>query len=126
MEIFQIHVKNMPVNNMDYDDLAEKTEDFSGSDIEQVVRLAARRAITENRSFISDRDLFSCIETIKYKKIKQEITIKERNGFTLKTLKSEELIRKAVELREEGLSLEEIGERIGKSPTTVHRYIHQK
>ena len=126
MEIFQIHVRNMPVGNMDYDDLAEKTEDFSGSDIEQVVRLAARKAITENRPCISQRDLCSCIETIKYKKIKQEIAMKERNGFTPKTLKNEELMRKAVELREEGLSLEEIGERIGKSPTTVHRYIHQK
>lgn len=125
MKIFQIHAKNIPLNDVDYNDLAEQTKKFSGSDIEQVVRLAARKAVTEDNTFISREDFISCIETIKYKKIKQEIAIKKRNEFTQKNLKTEELKRKAAELRKEGLSLEEIGERIGRSPTTVHRYIKE-
>ena len=125
MKIFQIHARNTPLNSVDFDDLADQTKDFSGSDIEQVVRLAARKAVTENNPFISGEDFLSCIETIKYKKIRQEIATKERNGFTRKKLKTEELKRKALELRKEGLSLEEIGERVGKSSATVHRYVQE-
>ena len=125
MNIFQIHARDMPLHDVDFSDLADQTKNFSGSDIEKVVRLAARKAVTEDNSFISAQDFLLCIETIKYKKIKQKIATKERNGFIHKKLKTEELKRKAVELRKEGLSLEEIGERVGKSPTTVHRYIKE-
>ncbi len=123
MEIFQIHARAMPLNNVDFDNLAVRTKDFSGSDIEKVVRLAARKAVTEDATVISEDVFLSCIETIKYKKIKQKIAMAGRNGFAQKKLKSEELKKKAIELRKEGLSLEEIGERIDKSTTTVHRYI---
>jgi SpoVK/Ycf46/Vps4 family AAA+-type ATPase len=125
MSIFQIHARAMPLDNVDFDRLAKQTKDFSGSDIEKVVRLTARKAVTEDATFISERVFLSSIETIKYKKIKQRIAMAERNGYTQKKLKSEELKRKAVELRKEGLSLEEIGERIDKSPTTVYRYIKE-
>lgn len=123
--IFQVHTRTMPLDDLDFDTLAEKTKDFSGSDIEKTVRLAARNAVTEDRSFISMENFLSCIETVKYKKIKQKIVSKERDGFTPKKLKTEELRRKSIELRKRGLSLEEIGERIGKSATTVHRYIKE-
>ncbi len=125
MKIFQIHARDMPLSSIDFGNLADYTENFSGSDIEKVVRLAARKAVTETHSFVSEGDFFSCIETIKYKKIKQKIATRERNGFAQKKLKTEELKRKAVELRKEGLSLEEIGERVGKSPATVHRYVRE-
>ncbi|KYK32430.1 MAG: AAA family ATPase [Theionarchaea archaeon] len=125
MKVFQIHVRSMPLDSVDFGELASQTNNFSGSDIEKVVRLAARKAVTEESPFISEEDFLSCIDTIKYKKIKQKIATEERNGFTQKKLRTEELKRKAVELRKEGLSLEEIGERVGKSPTTVYRYIHE-
>ena len=125
VRIFQVHTRTMPLDDLDFDTLAEKTKDFSGSDIEKTVRLAARNAVTEDRSFISIENFLSCIETVKYKKIKQKIVSKERDGFTPKKLKTEELRRKSIELRKGGLSLEEIGERIGKSATTVHRYIKE-
>jgi SpoVK/Ycf46/Vps4 family AAA+-type ATPase len=125
VRIFQVHTRTMPLDDLDFDTLAEKTKDFSGSDIEKTVRLAARNAVTEDRSFISIENFLSCIETVKYKKIKQKIAAKERDGFTPTKLKTEELRRKSIELRKGGLSLEEIGERIGKSATTVHRYIKE-
>ncbi|RLF31233.1 MAG: ATPase [Thermoplasmata archaeon] len=46
LEIFKIHTKNMPLDkDVDLDELAEKTENYSGADIEALCREAAMLAI---------------------------------------------------------------------------------
>ncbi|MBU2497232.1 MAG: CDC48 family AAA ATPase [Nanoarchaeota archaeon] len=53
LEIFKIHVKEKPLaNDVDLEKLAERTEDFSGADIEAVCVFASKLAI---REFIQDR-----------------------------------------------------------------------
>jgi len=49
LEIFKIHTKNMPLDkNVDLNELAEKTENYSGADIEALCREAAMIAIRLN------------------------------------------------------------------------------
>jgi transitional endoplasmic reticulum ATPase len=48
LEIFRIHTKNMPLKGVDLNKLAEKTEGYSGADIESVCREAGLNAIRED------------------------------------------------------------------------------
>jgi transitional endoplasmic reticulum ATPase len=48
LAIFKVHTKNMPLKNVDLEDLARKTKDFSGADIAAVCREAGMFAIREN------------------------------------------------------------------------------
>ncbi|MBN1923839.1 MAG: CDC48 family AAA ATPase [Nanoarchaeota archaeon] len=49
LEIFKVHTKNMPLTkDVDLKDLAKKTENFSGADIENLCREAAMIALREN------------------------------------------------------------------------------
>ncbi|MFH1835125.1 MAG: CDC48 family AAA ATPase [Methanobacteriota archaeon] len=48
LEIFKIHTKNMPLKEVDLEELARKTENFSGADIEGVCREAGLNALREN------------------------------------------------------------------------------
>ncbi|RLI55912.1 MAG: ATPase [Candidatus Thorarchaeota archaeon] len=49
LEIFKIHTKNMPLDkNVDLNELAEKTENYSGADIEALCREAAMLAIRQD------------------------------------------------------------------------------
>jgi len=48
MEIFKIHTAPMPLKSVDIKDLAKKTEEFSGADIEALCREAAMDALREN------------------------------------------------------------------------------
>ena len=47
-EILKVHTKNMPLKNVDLDYLAEKTEEFSGADLESLCREAAMNALRED------------------------------------------------------------------------------
>ena len=50
LEIFKIHTKNMPLSeDIDLNELAEKTEGYVGADIESVCREAALMALRENK-----------------------------------------------------------------------------
>ncbi len=57
LEIFKIHTRGMPLEKVDLDELAERTKDYSGADIEAICREAAMTALREN---------------IKSKKVKKE------------------------------------------------------
>ncbi len=49
LEIFKIHTRNMPLSeNIDLEELADLTENYSGADIESLCREAAMLAIREN------------------------------------------------------------------------------
>ena len=48
LEIFKIHTRNMPLHDVDLEELANKTNGYSGADIEAVCREAAMIALREN------------------------------------------------------------------------------
>jgi transitional endoplasmic reticulum ATPase len=48
LKIFQVHTKNMPLKNVDLKSLADKTEGYSGADVEAICREAAMFALREN------------------------------------------------------------------------------
>jgi len=48
LEIFKVHTKNMPLKDVDLKELAKKTEEFSGADIQALCREAAMDALREN------------------------------------------------------------------------------
>jgi len=48
LEILKIHTKNMPLKGVDLKDIAEKTEGFSGADLEALSREAAMNALRED------------------------------------------------------------------------------
>jgi len=48
LEIFKVHTKNMPLKDVNLKELAEKTEGFSGADIEALAKEAAMSALREN------------------------------------------------------------------------------
>ncbi len=48
LEIFRVHMKDMPLKDVDVEDLASRTEGYVGADIEAVCREAAILALREN------------------------------------------------------------------------------
>jgi transitional endoplasmic reticulum ATPase len=48
LEVFKIHTKEMPLEGVNLEDLAEKTEGYTGADIEAVCREAGMYALREN------------------------------------------------------------------------------
>ncbi|OYT27888.1 MAG: AAA family ATPase [Candidatus Altiarchaeales archaeon ex4484_96] len=48
LQIFGIHTKEMPIDDVDLDELAEKTKEYSGADIEAVCREAAMISLRKN------------------------------------------------------------------------------
>ena len=48
LEVFKVHTAEMPLKNVDIDDLAEKTDGYVGADIEAICREAAIHALRDN------------------------------------------------------------------------------
>ncbi len=48
LEIFKIHTRDMPLKNVDLEELSDKTRDYSGADIEGICREAAMIALRED------------------------------------------------------------------------------
>jgi len=48
LEILKIHTKNMPLVDVNLDEFAEKTSDYTGADIESLCRTAGMMALREN------------------------------------------------------------------------------
>ncbi len=46
-EILRLHCRNKPMNDLDYDHLAKKTENFSGADLRAVVDVAVEKKLQE-------------------------------------------------------------------------------
>ena len=94
LSILKIHTKNMPLaKDVDLDDFAEKTEGYSGADIENLVREAAMLALRENiessevkrkhfeESLKKVRASVSSDTIKRYKLVEQEF-IKAKTGLT--------------------------------------------
>ena len=48
LEIFKVHTRDMPLKDVSLDDLADRTEDFSGADIESLCKEAGLIALRKN------------------------------------------------------------------------------
>lgn len=67
LEIFKIHTKNMPLDGIDLEELTEKTESYSGADIEAVCREAAIAALRKDieSDKINEQDFEKALQFVK-------------------------------------------------------------
>lgn len=90
--IFKLKLKDKPLENMDYSILANKTELYSGADIENVVEMAVEKVIeeimeTETERSINMKDLLYAIErttpsTIDWlRTVKNYVKYSNQSGF---------------------------------------------
>ena len=70
-EIFKVHTKGMPLEDVKIDELAEKTEGYAGADIESICREAAIFALRKNIK--ADKIGMDCFEKA-LKKVRPSIT----------------------------------------------------
>ncbi|MBR9678932.1 MAG: CDC48 family AAA ATPase [Nanoarchaeota archaeon] len=52
-KIFEVHTKKMPLKNMTFNKFAEKTEGYSGADVEAIVREAGMTALRKNKKAVA-------------------------------------------------------------------------
>lgn len=66
LDTFKVHTKKMPVaEDVNLDELATKTEGYTGADIEGVCREAGMNAIRENAERVSAKHFEAALETVK-------------------------------------------------------------
>lgn len=114
-EIFKLHTKKMRLSNVDFPQLSELTEGYSGYDISNVVRHAARVALLRNSNFLIQDDFISAISTIKSNGIKNLF-------FRSNVLNRIDKERAAKKMKDRGKTYKQIGSVLGISPTTAWRY----
>lgn len=78
LEIFNIHTRNMPLEGVEFNELAEKTKGYSGADIEAICREAAMVSLRE--SIDSDKVSMKHFEEA-LKKIQPSISKLDINAF---------------------------------------------
>lgn len=96
VEIFKVHIKEMPLKNVKIEELAAKTEGYVGADIEAVCREAAMLALRENikATEITMKDFEAALQVVRpsaTKEIEKEY----------KDLKNHFTAARAKEMREE-------------------------
>ncbi len=63
-KILELHTRSMPVDKVDLIKIAEKTENFSGADLEAVCREAAMFVMREDREKVTQEDFEKAIEKV--------------------------------------------------------------
>ena len=63
-EIFKIHTRKMKLGKVDFNALNKKMENFSGAEIKAVVTEAGYFAIREDRTKVTEEDLYNAIEKV--------------------------------------------------------------
>ena len=94
IEIFKLHTKDMPLNDVDIYELAKKTEGYVGSDIEAVCREAAIFALRENikSSEVVKRHFESALKKVKASVNKEIEKVYEELGEHFASAKAKEII----------------------------------
>ncbi|MGB9732448.1 MAG: CDC48 family AAA ATPase [Candidatus Micrarchaeia archaeon] len=66
LEIFKVHTKNMPLDkSVDLADLANRTEGYTGAEIENICREAGMNAIRANRDYVTKEDFEKALTEVK-------------------------------------------------------------
>ena len=81
LQILKVHTKNMPLaKDVDLDEIAEKTDGYSGADLEAVCREAGMQALREdiNAKEITRAHFDKALEVIKPSLTKKEIEVYEK------------------------------------------------
>lgn len=66
LKILQVHTRKMPLaRDVDLNRLAERTEGFSGADLEALCREAALNAIREDREEVTNKDFEEAMRKVK-------------------------------------------------------------
>jgi len=78
LEILKVHTRHMPLNNVNLEELSERTEGFSGADLEALCREAGLNAIRKNVDKVTAEDFYEALQ-----KIKPSITPQMENRYKL-------------------------------------------
>ncbi len=65
LQILKIHTKKMPLKGVKLEELAKKTEGFSGADLENLCREAGMMAIREGKDHVTMKHFEKALETVK-------------------------------------------------------------
>ena len=66
LEIFKVHTKRMPIDkDVDLIELANATDEYTGAEIENIVREAGMNAIRNKRSLVRKEDFMKALQEIK-------------------------------------------------------------
>jgi transitional endoplasmic reticulum ATPase len=78
LEILKVHTAKMPLQKVNLEEISEKTEGFSGADLEALCREAGMNAIRKNSDKVTAEDFQEALQ-----KIKPSITPQMENRYTL-------------------------------------------
>jgi len=88
LAIFEVHTKNMPTKGINLKDLVKKTNNYSGADIENLIREAGMLAIREDAKEVSKKHFDQAMKVVGPSLTKSEATKYE------KALKAQAMARK--------------------------------
>ncbi|MFZ3077667.1 MAG: AAA family ATPase [Candidatus Aenigmatarchaeota archaeon] len=91
-KIFEIHMKSVPTKGVNIEKLAQKTEGYSGADLEAVVREAAMEAMRENMAAkeVTAKHFEEALKKIKPSITKDMFTLYQKAAEDLKKVKLDE------------------------------------
>ena len=94
-KIFEIYTKKMPLeNNIDINQLVEKTKNFVGADIENLCRETSMEVLRNNKKKIktvSQKDFFKTLDSFKQSIKQEEINAFEQLAKKTKNLQTDKL-----------------------------------
>ena len=65
LEILKVHTRSMPLEDVSLEELSEKTEGFSGADLEALCREAGLNALRKDKEVVTKEDFAEALQKIK-------------------------------------------------------------
>jgi len=65
LEILKVHTRSMPLEDVNLEELSEKTEGFSGADLEALCREAGLNALRKDKEVVTKEDFAEALQKIK-------------------------------------------------------------
>jgi len=125
-EIFKLHTKKIPKQEINYSKLSKFSEGFSGADIVDAIRHAVRLILVNDKERLTEEDLISAILLISKNRKEKELSFSKninQKSYKLKDLNN--IKEYCHELRESGYKITEIAEMVGMSKSSVSRYLKE-